>query len=230
MKLRFAPTVPARKLLALSALSIVGLAVAGCDSAENADIDRGRALFIESCGRCHTLAESGSSGTVGPDLDAAFADARAIGQDTDTFAGEVEYQIETPRKTRPSDESNPLYMPPQLVTGQDEQDVAAYVAAVAGVPGIKAPVLATPDLFATQCGSCHTLAATGSTGQIGPNLDDVLPGQTAAAIKDSILNPSANLSPGFQDQMTPTFGDSLDPKQIDALVKFLTVNAGKPTK
>jgi cytochrome c2 len=28
-------------------------------------------------------------------------------------------------------------------------------------------------VFTSNCGSCHTLAAAGTTGQIGPNLDQV---------------------------------------------------------
>ncbi len=30
------------------------------------------------------------------------------------------------------------------------------------------------DLFVTNCGSCHTLAAAGTEGVVGPNLDDIL--------------------------------------------------------
>lgn len=30
------------------------------------------------------------------------------------------------------------------------------------------------DLFANNCGSCHTLAAAGTDGVVGPNLDDLL--------------------------------------------------------
>jgi cytochrome c551 len=32
------------------------------------------------------------------------------------------------------------------------------------------------DLFATNCGSCHTLARAGTDGIVGPNLDDLLGG------------------------------------------------------
>jgi mono/diheme cytochrome c family protein len=31
------------------------------------------------------------------------------------------------------------------------------------------------ELFVSGCGSCHTLAAAGTTGTIGPNLDDLAP-------------------------------------------------------
>jgi mono/diheme cytochrome c family protein len=34
-------------------------------------------------------------------------------------------------------------------------------------------------MFATNCGSCHTLAAAGTDGVVGPNLDDILPTQVA---------------------------------------------------
>jgi mono/diheme cytochrome c family protein len=30
------------------------------------------------------------------------------------------------------------------------------------------------DIFATNCGTCHTLAAGGTDGVVGPNLDDLL--------------------------------------------------------
>jgi len=35
------------------------------------------------------------------------------------------------------------------------------------------------DMFATNCGTCHTLAAGGTDGVVGPNLDQLLPTQTA---------------------------------------------------
>ena len=33
---------------------------------------RGKALFVQTCGACHTLADAGTTGTVGPNLDDAF--------------------------------------------------------------------------------------------------------------------------------------------------------------
>jgi mono/diheme cytochrome c family protein len=35
------------------------------------------------------------------------------------------------------------------------------------------------EMFATNCGTCHTLAAAGSDGVVGPNLDELLPTQVA---------------------------------------------------
>ena len=35
------------------------------------------------------------------------------------------------------------------------------------------------EIFATNCGTCHTLAAGGTDGVVGPNLDEILPTQVA---------------------------------------------------
>lgn len=44
------------------------------------------------------------------------------------------------------------------------------------------------DLFATNCGACHTLAAAGTDGVVGPNLDETLvptPPADPSALADS---------------------------------------------
>ena len=160
---------------ASSAAALVGaLAVAGCDVSEDADIERGRALFQQKCGTCHALAQAGTSAQVGPDLDAAFAQARADGMDNDTIEGVVQTQIETPRFIEEGAQNyDRVYMPAEIVTGQDAEDVATYVASVAGVPGAKPPQLAPPELFAEKCGICHALAAAGTSSATGPDLDQV---------------------------------------------------------
>jgi mono/diheme cytochrome c family protein len=81
----------------------------------NASQTDGRAVFATYCATCHTLKASNAVGKVGPNLDVlhppkglildAIANGRARGQGQ---------------------------MPAGLVDGQDAQDVAAYVAAVAG--------------------------------------------------------------------------------------------------
>lgn len=217
------------KLAALAALVLGGLGVAGCDTQSNADTDRGRQLFIENCGTCHILKEAATSATVGPDLDAAFADSRASGMDSDTFEGVVEAQIENPRVTDPD---QPDYMPANLVTGQDVEDVATYVAQVAGVPGIEPPeATGGPggQVFANNgCGSCHTFAAANASGTIGPNLDEVLAGQSDADVEESVVDPDAKLASGFQAGVMPAnYGDSITPEDIKLLIEFLLESAGK---
>jgi mono/diheme cytochrome c family protein len=72
------------------------------------------------------------------------------------------------------------------------------------------------------CGSCHTLAAAGASGQVGPNLDEVLKGKDEQFIYDSIVNPDAEIAKGFQPGIMPkTYGEQLDDKQLGDLVAFL---------
>ncbi len=168
-----------RKLLPLTAATAAVAVLAGCtgNDAQNVDLANGRKLFVANCGTCHTLAQAATTAQVGPDLDAAFAAARHAGMDSDTIRGVVGAQIENPRAV---DESSPTYMPPNLVEGDDARDVAAYVGSVAGVPNIKPPIAPGGpggQVFANNgCGSCHAFAAAGSSGTVGPNLDDVLHG------------------------------------------------------
>jgi mono/diheme cytochrome c family protein len=134
-----------------AATAIVGLT--GCNLGPKDDLDKGQQLFTQKCGSCHTLTGAGTNGDIGPNLDYAFKNARASGMDSDTVKGVVEYQIAYARPA--ATQSTDVYMPQDLVTGQDASDVAAYVASVAGVPGIKPPVFAPPQFFATNCGGCN---------------------------------------------------------------------------
>ncbi len=87
----------------------------------------GKALFVEKCGSCHALERAGTAGTIGPDLDAAFRRARQDGRGQGTIAGVVEDQILHPRRGS--------RMPAGIVTGEDAEDVAAYVASAVAKPG-----------------------------------------------------------------------------------------------
>ena len=44
------------------------------------------------------------------------------------------------------------------------------------------------------CGGCHTLAAAGSTGTTGPDLDGALKGKSTAFIKESIVDPNKEIA------------------------------------
>jgi len=223
-----------RKLLgAPAALAAAGaLAVLpGCDLQETADLDNGRTLFVERCGTCHAFTEAGTQSEVAPDLDAAFKAARETGMDDDTIEGVVEGQIGNPRFTDPD---SPDYMPADLVVGDDAKDVSAYVAEYAGVPGVEPPI--PPDagpgaeVFLTQgCGSCHTLSELGdvATGTVGPSLDEVIPGQSPQQVEQSIVDPNADITPGFPEGVMPDTYEDLPPKELQDLVEFLIESAGK---
>jgi mono/diheme cytochrome c family protein len=186
----------------------------------------GKALFIEKCAACHALARAGTAGTVGPDLDAAFRRARADGFGADTIAGVVEQQIDHPRRGS--------RMPADLVTGDDAEDVAAYVAKVAAVPGQDGGRLADVGggrrggppgrriFVETGCGSCHRLAEAGTSGTTGPDLDETLDGRSEEFIRTSIVDPDAVVAEGFsRDVMPSDYGDRLSNRDLEALVEYL---------
>jgi mono/diheme cytochrome c family protein len=217
-----------RPLLVLALLGGLVLAVSGCGTT-TADPARGRTLFVQKCGVCHTLAQAGTTAEVGPSLDAAFSAARAVGENSDTIEGVVKAQVEYPR---PNNGNPAVSMPRDIVTGQDLNDVAAYVGEWAGVPGAKPPeVEGGPgaQVFANNgCGGCHTLAAAGSSGVTGPNLDEVLPGQSAEKIKEDIVNPNAEIAKGYQANIMPQeFGETIPANELEQLVEYLQETAGK---
>jgi cytochrome c oxidase subunit 2 len=79
----------------------------------------------------------------------------------------------------------------------------------------------------TACSSCHTLADAGSTATVGPNLDQMVPKLSAAEVKQSIEQPNAKITPGYQPDIMPQFGETLSAAQVNALVKYLKEVAGK---
>ena len=60
------------------------------------------------------------------------------------------------------------------------------------------------QVFANNgCGGCHTLAAAKSGGVTGPNLDEVLPGQSAAMIHEAIVDPNKEIAKGYPPNVMP---------------------------
>lgn len=220
-----------RPPLVFAALAVAVVAVSGCGTT-TADTARGRTLFVQKCGVCHTLAQAGTTATIGPNLDDAFAAARAAGEDSATIEGIVKAQVGYPR---PSNGDPAVSMPPDVVSGQDLNDVAAYVGEWAGVPGAAPPkVEGGPgaQVFANNgCGGCHTLAAAKSGGTTGPDLNEVLPGQTPAMIEESIVDPNAKIAKGYPAHVMPeTFGEKLSPKELENLIEFLSESTSKGGK
>jgi cytochrome c oxidase subunit 2 len=96
-------------------------------------------------------------------------------------------------------------------------------AAAGGAGGAGGAAPAENGKAVANCGTCHTLSDAGATGSIGPNLDTVLKGKDAAFIKQSIVDPSAEIAKGYQDGiMPPNFAQTLGPAKVDALVKYLS--------
>jgi len=96
-----------------------------------------------------------------------------------------------------------------------------------GAAETDAKTLFTDAAEPTACKSCHTLADAGATGTTGPNLDEVLPDRSEEEIRQSIVDPDAEISEGFSPGLMPRYGDSLSEEQVDALVQYLTEVAGR---
>jgi mono/diheme cytochrome c family protein len=215
------PSRPGRAGGLLAGAAIL-VALAGCEVKQGRpDLVNGKRLFVQKCGACHVLQRAGTTGTSGPNLDQAFQAALGSGFNRTTVRGVVEEQILYPRRGSA--------MPAKLVVGRNAEDVAAYVALVAAKPGkdtgalVLGPTSGPGALFVQQgCGSCHTFAAAQSTGTTGPNLDQSLEGQSAAQIREAIVNPDARIAPGFRPGVMPSdYESKLTPEQLDQLADYL---------
>ena len=189
---------------------------------------RGKQLFVKNCGSCHTLRDAATTGKIGPDLDYAFVQSRidGLGQDTilQVVRAQIAYPVTTPSTGTPG-------MPANIVEGQDADDVATYVASVAGLdangqpmnpenPPKPAPPGGPTDgkaIFASAgCIGCHTLKAASATGTVGPNLDQAKPS------KELVIDRVTNGRGGM-----PSFKGQLSQAQIEAVATFVSQNAGK---
>ena len=192
----------------------------------------GKQLFQQRCGGCHALSDAGTNGRIGPDLDDAFAQAREAGMTSETFtqvvASQIRFPIEQTSTGAPGmpDLDGPDGTLPSCddvegdgfcVEDQDRavQDVAVYVGAVAGTGIVAEQPTDAKSIFTANCASCHTLADAGTTGTVGPNLDDSKPPKEL--VVDRVTNGQGAM---------PSFKDSLDPAQIEAVADYVSTAAG----
>jgi plastocyanin len=127
-----------RRALLLAGIVAAAAGVAGCQVADSGtNVVNGKEQFVANCASCHVLARAGATGVTGPNLDEAFQRARQDGFGESTFEGLVHAQILNPAKNPQRDPvtGREAYMPPKLVTGEDAEDVAAYVAYAAARGG-----------------------------------------------------------------------------------------------
>ena len=195
----------------VAVVAIAAALLAGCGTggiSKSGDTDRGKQLFLQKCGGCHTLAAAGTHGNQGPNLDDAFQASRKQGFKQVTIEQVVRDQIELAGAP----------MPANLVKGADADAVAAYVASVAANPSAAPAKSATSgkDIFVANCGSCHTLADAGTSGNVGPNLDQLKPAESI--VQHQVIN-GGGAMPAFKGQLTPA--------QITAVAKYVSSVAGK---
>jgi mono/diheme cytochrome c family protein len=231
-------------VVSAACVAVLAFALGGCGT--GGYVDRGsqgagRQIFLESsCKDCHALADAGTRATIGPDLDDAFAQARADGMTSATFAQVVATQIKFPI-TQTSTGAPGMPGPEQTLPECDDvegqafcvddreraiEDLAVYIGAVAGTgqaprqqPGGEQPGREGPadgrEIFLANCGSCHTLADAGTTGTVGPNLDQSRPAKELAV--DRVTNGMGAM---------PSFKGQLSPQQIQAVAEYVSRAAG----
>lgn len=136
------------RTLAAVAVAGMGIAAAGCGGAasESANLEAGKEVFAASCASCHTLDDAGSYSQIGPNLDDSWRASREAGISDEQFEGTIKRWIKIAQ----------LPMPRDLVEGQDAENVAAYIASVAGTspesdvfPGQTAPEVPDPPRLET---------------------------------------------------------------------------------
>jgi cbb3-type cytochrome c oxidase subunit III len=220
-------------LVATVCAGALALVLSGCGTGgytSEGSQGSGKKLFIQACGGCHTLADAGTNGRIGPNLDDAFAQAREAGMTSDTFTQVVATQIRYPitetstgapgmpgvDQTLPS--CDDIDGPGFCVDDQDQaiSDIAVYVGSVAGTGVTAERPTDGKSIFAANCGSCHTLADAGTSGAVGPNLDGAKPP------KELVVKRVTN----GQGAM-PSFSGSLDAQQIQAVADYVSSAAGK---
>jgi mono/diheme cytochrome c family protein len=71
-------------------------------------------------------------------------------------------------------------------------------------------------LFLSKCAGCHTLTAAGTSGTIGPNLDQLKPPE--ARVQRQVINGGGAM---------PAFKGTLTAAQITAVAKYVSSVAGR---
>jgi mono/diheme cytochrome c family protein len=220
-------------LVAAVCVGALGLALSGCGTGgytSEGSQGAGKEYFIQACGGCHALADAGTNGAIGPDLDDAFAQAREAGMTSETFtqvvATQIRFPIEEPVTGAPGMPDVDTTLPSCndvegdafCVEDQDQavDDVAVYVGAVAGTGITAEQPTDGKSIFTANCGSCHTLADAGTSGAVGPNLDESRPAKNL--VVDRVTNGQGAM---------PSFKDSLDEQQIEAVSDYVATSAGK---
>jgi mono/diheme cytochrome c family protein len=135
------PPLPRKVVVGVACL--VAAVAAGCGAVgrvTSGNASTGKQLFVKTCGGCHTLQNAGTTGTAGPNLDEAFAAAKAsnfrsphtLQTIRDLVRGQIAYAESDPGTGKPG-------MPPNLLVGQQAKDVAVYVAQCAADPHCTLP-------------------------------------------------------------------------------------------
>jgi mono/diheme cytochrome c family protein len=201
------------------------------------DAAAGKEIFASAgCGGCHVLADAGSAGNVGPDLDQSQPDYElAVSRVTNgagvmpAFGGTlseqqiadvVTYVVEATGGTVP--EGAAAGGETAAATGATATTEAATTEAATTEAATTEAVAAGGDpaagreiFLSAGCGSCHTFADAGSTGNVGPNLDEASPSFDKAVERVTDGAPPM-----------PSFADILSEQQIQDVAAYVSGESG----
>ena len=177
-----------------------------------AAINAGRQLFTQDCATCHGMEAQGTVN--GPSL---------IG----VGAAAVDFQVSTGRMPAKEPGAQMPRKPAQLTPAQTRQ-VAAYIASLAGGPGIPTPEQVSTSganiglgqsLFNADCAQCHNFDGAGGAltdGKYAPPLTTSTPTQIYEAM---LTGPEA----------MPPFNDTtITPDEKRDIVAFVTETRAQP--
>jgi mono/diheme cytochrome c family protein len=112
---------------------------------------------------------------------------------------------------------------PQLPVAAASQKTAAGRLAKLGSDGTQGREAFT----ANGCNACHTIAVSGFSGRLGPNLDGYLAGLPRSAIRGFIIDPLSVNIPGYTHDLMPNnFSSRLSAHSLTAIVAYLHAVAG----
>lgn len=98
-----------------------------------ADLEDAKALFQTNCGSCHTLYAAGTDGNFGPDLDELLAPAGPPeGSDAEKTIESTEGRVVNAIDEGIDSSTTPGRMPPEILAGEQAEEVAEFVARTAG--------------------------------------------------------------------------------------------------
>ncbi len=89
-------------------------------------------------------------------------------------------------------------------------------------PGLKLFVAGKDD--AQACGNCHQLDAARTQATTGPDLTALK--MSAEEIEKAIVDPSAELTPGFSNVMPKDYGEALTDTELQELADYVAEHAG----
>jgi mono/diheme cytochrome c family protein len=94
------------------------------------DLTEGQSLFQTNCGTCHTLYAAGTDGNFGPDLDELLAPSGPATEKSEIEG--LEERVLNAVHNGVDSTTTPGRMPPGVISGEQAEAVAEFVARTAG--------------------------------------------------------------------------------------------------